>query len=584
MKKVFIIVFAALCLSGCRDRGIDYTEPVYNPDKDRPMDVTTDKARYNPGDEVRFTLDREPDAPLTVRYRHLDELIDEQTVSSAEWTWRPPSTDFTGYLVEVIDDSGDEPKAVCGIGVDVSSDWTRFPRYGFLHRYGTRPQKDIESVVEYLTRNRINAVQYYDWLYAHHTPLAGTPDAPWSEWPDLMNKPISLATVQGFIETGHRHNIASMWYDLCFGALDTWEEDGIELDWFIFNSNSPSRSNINMHRLDAPFRSSIYVTDPSNGQWLDYFSGRVEDVYSVFDFDGYHIDQLGNRGDVYDYDGTRIDLRVGFEAFLKRMKRDFPDRKHAFNAVSRWGAENISAGKPDFFYDEVWDTRDFSDFSDVIFENNALDPGRNSVIASYVNYNISDRSGFVNAPGVLLGDAALFALGGSRIELGEHILTSEYFPKDNLKIDDKLQTALTRYYDFLVAYQNLLRGGGQFNTGQVTVDIPGNMYAIGAWPPKIGEIAVLCKSVGGRQVVHLLNFLNATTLDPRDVNGIQREPRRINSLELSISESSPISKVWVATPDEADGMFAEVEYTQNNGRVVLTLPALKYWTMVVLEK
>ena len=62
-----------------------------------------------------------------------------------------------------------------------------------------------------------------------------------------------------------------------------------------------------------------------------------------------------------------------------------------------------------------------------------------------------------NTPGVLLTDAVIFALGGSHLELGDHMLCREYFPSTALQMNDVLKTAMIRYYDFMTAYQNLLR-------------------------------------------------------------------------------------------------------------------------------
>jgi dextranase len=578
------MVLLVLPLFGSKNYHTDLTESgSARQDGDTVIDIVTDKSRYNPGEEVRFFLSETPTGPLTVRYRWLDSVVKEETISTAEWSWSPPATDFKGYLVEVLQSTGGVEKILCTTGVDVSSDWTRFPRYGFLHYYGTRTESEIRGLMEYLTRHHINGLQYYDWLYDHHRPLAGTPAQPWNEWPDLMNHTIYKSTVDGFINAGHDHNIASMWYDLCFGALDTWPDDGVSLEWFIFNKPEPVIADINRHSLSAPFRSSIYILDPSNAGWLDYFRDRVSDLYKVFDFDGYHIDQLGDRGTVYNYKGGLVDLRNGYEVFLNRMKAEFPEHKHVFNAVSRWGQSNIAAGEPDFFYNEIWDTDDFSNLSDVLFENLALNPAKKSVVAAYVNYDVSNGDGYINTPGVLMGNAALFALGGSRIELGEHMLTSEYFPKNNLKMSAELQTSITRYYDFLTAYENILRDGGVFNTEWVSVAASGS-YLVGTWPPKRGEITKLCKSVGGRQVIHLLNFTNATTLDPRDADGIQSAPESINSLEITVDEVAKVNNVWVATPDADGKMYEEVHFSQQDGKVTLVVPALKYWTMVVLEK
>ena len=65
-----------------------------------------------------------------------------------------------------------------------------------------------------------------------------------------------------------------------------------------------------------------------------------------------------------------------------------------------------------------------------------------------MNYNRADNTGEFNTPGVLLTDAVMFALGGSHLELGDHMLCKEYFPNDNLEMDEesglfRLKSALT---------------------------------------------------------------------------------------------------------------------------------------------
>jgi len=62
----------------------------------------------------------------------------------------------------------------------------------------------------------------------------------------------------------------------------------------------------------------------------------------------------------------------------------------------------------------------------------------------------------------------IVAFGGDHLELGEHMLAQEYFPNENLAMRADLKDALVHYYDFLVAYQNLLRGGGAFDSPAVT--------------------------------------------------------------------------------------------------------------------
>ena len=106
---------------------------VVNVISDLTLELSTDKACYLPGDVVSFTADGTLPADARVRYRRGTEVVEEGNLGGNTWTWTPPSTDFTGYLADVYRTRDDGTQVILGtIGVDVSSDWTRFPRYGFV--------------------------------------------------------------------------------------------------------------------------------------------------------------------------------------------------------------------------------------------------------------------------------------------------------------------------------------------------------------------------------------------------------------------------------------------------------------------
>jgi dextranase len=539
----------------------------------------TDKARYAPNEAVAFTLEHTAPAGSKVRYRHLGAILAEETLTGKSWTWTPPATDFKGYLAEVYQEAAGKEKIIATVAVDVSSDWTRFPRYGFLSEYGVKTVAETNAVIEYLNRHHINSIQYYDWLFDHHKPLAGTASAPAASWPDLINRTNFRTTIDNYIAAAKSRNMASMFYDLCYGALQNAAADGVAESWYLFKDNA--HTNKDKHDLSSPFRSSIYVANPANGEWLDYFSGRIAEVYAGYDFDGFHIDQLGNRGTVYDYSGNTVDMPEGFAAFVQRMSTDFPQKRHAFNAVGGYGKQQTANAGVDFIYSELWgDTPSYADLKTLTEENLRYNSALNCVYAAYMNYDLGKTKSTFNTSGILMTDAVMFALGASHIELGEHILNNEYFPNDNLQPDNTLKAALIRYYDFLVAYQNILRDGGTFNMLNVASSGKTNVVA---WPPQTGKIISLPKKVGNKQVIHLFNFANAAHLQWRDVNGTQPEPQMQQNVSLQINVSQPVAKAWVATPDKEGKMYEEVVLNAGDGNLTVTVPAIKYWTMLVLE-
>ncbi len=542
----------------------------------RTVTVSTDKSAYKPGDTVLFTADKSQKG-LAVRYWHLGELIDEMLLTEGSWSWTVPSKDFQGYMVELVGkDKDGNIKTVGTVGVDVSSDWTRFPRYGFLSKFTDKvADSNIQSVIENLKDYHINGIQYYDWHMDHHHPLAGTPEKPDMDWLDIAGNENCYRVVKGYIDEAHKYNIASMFYDLCYGALNNASEDGVDERWYVFKDKNHQSKDY--HPLNG-WRSNIYLVDPNNQGWLDYFSKQVSDVYKVYDFDGFHIDQLGSRGNRYDYNGATINMTRGFGSFIKRMRQDEPSKKTAFNAVSRYGQSDIAAAGVDFLYNEVW-TTGFDEIKAILDENHRLAPDRNTVLAAYMNYDMNPKSGDFNTSAVLLADAVIFAMGGDHLELGEHMLCSEYFPATNLSMSSELKSSLRNYYDFLTGYENILRDGVQDNDVTVTSDD----MNISKWGPSKGSVNYITKTKDGAQVIHLLNFKNATHLDWRDDQGTQAEPKEMKNVTVKLRSNREVSKVWVASPDYQGGAPVEVAFREVALGIVIDVPYLKYWTMIVVE-
>jgi len=582
LRSVFALA-AGACLfwqcSGSLEPDTDYTElekqlpcsPVL-----RNVTICTDKSAYFPGDKVIFTADKEQKG-LAVRYWHLGKMIHEALVSEKTWTWTAPATDFQGYCIELVGKDKDGVlKSIGTTAVDVSSDWTRFPRYGFLSKFSeTVTDQKIASVIENLKSYHINGLQYYDWHMDHHHPLAGTPENPEMEWQDISGNYNSFRVVSGYISEAHKYNIASMFYDLCYGALSNAPADGVQEEWYAFKDRNHSSKDY--HPLPG-WRSNIYLVDPGNAGWLDYFSKQVSDVYKVFDFDGFHIDQLGNRGQLYNYDGGAIDMTDGYNKFIKRIKSDEPKKKAAFNAVARYGQSRIASGGVDFLYNEVWDTS-FDEIRKTLEENRNVAQDRNSVLAAYMNYNKKPKSGEFNTAAVLLANAVIFAMGGSHLELGEHMLCSEYFPASNLSMSEVLEKSLHHYYDFLVAYENVLRD----NVIDKDVSVSVNGITTEKWGPSRGAVNYLSKGKDDALIVHLLNFRDATHTDWRDDSYNQREPEEMGNLTVSVRTSRDVHKVWVASPDINGGAPQSVSFSSNSMSVSISVPYLKYWTMIVIE-
>ncbi len=581
MKRGIYLYAAFLALLACSNNDDLPGTGSESGQGNKTIQLGTDKACYAPGETVTFTVDKAVSGQVMVRYRHLNTIINEEAAGATTWTWTPPAENFKGYMVDVYEVNGEKEKILGSIAVDVSSDWKRFPRYGFLSHYDKMESSEMEKVMANLNRHHINGVQFQDFHYKHHKPLAGTPESPAANWTDIANRNVEKQTVDKYLATIRQYGMKSMYYNLCFGALKDAAQDGVQEEWYIFKDRNHTQKD--NHALPSNWKSDIYLVNPIRAEWQSYLARQNDDLYKVYNFDGYQIDQLGGRGSVYDYSGNAVNLPQGYLSFIHAMKQAHPTKRLVMNAVSEFGQEQIAQGEVDFFYNEVWgDTPKMTDLVRILEANKGFNPDLQTVFAAYMNYNVADGKGYFNTPGVLLTDAIMFAFGGSHLELGEHMLGKEYFPNNNLEMKPDLKTALISYYDFLVAYQNLLRDGGAFNS--VELSCSNGKMEIAAWPPQSGKVASVGKLVdGNKQVMHLINLSKANNFDWRDIDGSQPEPTIISKAGLKFRTTKPVKKVWAASPDYNSGVAEELEFTQNAVNVTFRLPSMKYWAMIVVE-
>jgi dextranase len=580
--KLLSIVIAGMLLTSCA-KNKSYANPVTPGDSLHHISLSINKAVYNPGESVLFTINPLP-VDARVRYRHLNEILKDEPLQSSTWNWQLPSADYKGYLAEIYTKTGSDEKPLASIGIDVSSNNLYFPRNGFLSAYGPLSNEYMSSVIKTLNRYHINVVQFQDWEYKHHLPLAGTVTNPLDKWKDIANRENSLSTVKQYIDMAHSYNMKTLSYNLIYGALSDAASDGVSDEWYMYQDRQHVTKEV-FGLPKPPFKSDIYFLDPSNKGWQDYIAAKTKEAFEVYHFDGFQVDQVGNRDkNLYTYSGNLLNLAATFKPFLEAMKTQMPGKKLVMNAVNQYGQEiSISKSPVDFLYTEVWAPDEgYKDLARIIRDNDRWSNyTKKTVLCAYMNYNLAEKPGFFNTPGVLLTNAVIFSFGGAHLELGEHMLGKEYFPNNNLQMKDDLKSAMIHYYDFIVAYENLLRDGGDFNT--VSVNCTNGKMSVGAWPPQNGKVAVQGKTIAAKQIIHFINFTNASTFDWRDTNGTQTIPNTIASAAMTVNYTSNATKVWVASPDINFGIPQTLSFTQTGNTVTFTLPELRYWDMVVIE-
>lgn len=586
LNKIYpCLLFGILFLSGCKK---DENTSTGNDNNSSiplsaaaPVNISTDKAVYLPGEQVSFTIDKSVPATCKIRYRHLNETVQESDYKAMDWKWNPPATDFTGYLADIYNIENKREVIYGSIAIDVSSDWKRFPRYGFLSGFPLLNDSQMDGAINNLSRYHINGLQFYDWTEKHHKPLAGTQALPSQNWLDIAGRPTYKSTVEGYITRAHMKGMKAMSYNLCYGSLNDASADGVISEWYMYDDVNHQKKTV--FDIGSFLKSPIYLMDPSNPDWQKYLADRNNEMYSVYGFDGYHIDQLGDWGSKFNYNGATLNVAAAFGSFIAAMKSSRPDKRLVFNSVNQYGQQASIAGSDvDFLYTEVWSPNDtYLSLANILNDNSSFSPGKKSILAAYINYKLADKTGSFNIPSVLFADAVIFAFGGAHLELGEHMLGKEYFPNSNLQMSEELKKSLVAYYDFSVAYQNLLRDGGNFNSPSVSA-ASGGSVPVSTWPPQTGSVSVAGKIAGGKQVLHLINFRTNST-DWRDTDGTKTIPSLIQNLKLEYYSSGTVKKIWFASPDLNSGIAFKLPFQQNGNTVSFIVPSLKYWDMIVIE-
>ena len=596
MKKTFYVLALALACSACGG-GTNNEEPtkpsgggevtsVMHITSDLSWQIVSDKAMYAPGEKIRFEATvGTPDASTHVRYRNGSKVIEDTPLSATTWEWTAPAEDGQGYLVEVYRQRNDTTQQIVGtIGVDVSSDWHLYPRYGFVATFDkSKTNSVIASEMAYLNRCHINGVQFQDWHYKHHWPAPVDKQGNvLGSFTDIANRMNETSVIREYIRVQHSYGMKAIFYNLAFGALDDAKSDGVKEEWYMFKD--ANHSSKDSHVLPSSWKSDIFLTNPGNTDWQAYIAQRNEEVYHNFDFDGYQIDQLGYRGDRYTYTGQKLNFNTAYASFINAMYKAHPAKDLIMNAVSSYCAQAIlQTGHMALAYNETWaDEAEYNNLYQIIKANRNYSSGKaQTVFAAYMDYN-RDNCTF-NIPGVLLTDAVMFAIGGAHLELGDHMLCREYFPYTGVRMSDALKEEIIHYYDFATAYENYLRPVEGDQEVTLTVTDEAKKISFNVWPPKVGKVTTFARQQNGRIVLHLLNFTSADCTSWRDIDGTMPTPRVVKNSRLSVAVTNEVKHVYLASPDYHGGALQELPFKQADGKVSFTVPTLKYWDMLIFE-
>ena len=575
--------------------------------------MTTNKARYNPAEPVKFkvTVTNPNDGILSgnlyLAVNHLGEptgSLSPQRISVPGkssriyvLTWTPLTKDYQGYFVGgVIRSQAGSILARVATAIDVSSSWVKFPRYGFVSEYPQMSRTAVKHELAQLKNYHIDGLQFYDWQWKHDIPLAGTVSHPAASWHDIAGRTNYRQTILNMIQVGHQLGMASFNYNLMYGAWAGYQTDGsgVKSAWGLYYDNGGALQ-VSVSMPAGWSTSAIDVFNPGNSGWRQYILHQEANVFKTYPFDGWQVDQLGNQGTVFDAKGQQVHLQATFTPFLNDAAR-FLRKQIIFNNVGGYGLQSVAAhSNESVAYVECWPNSGqatFNDLKTTIDSINALSKGKKSAIlaayldSTYANSFSGQNPGYFNNAGVLLADATIFASGGDHIELGDNLqmLNAPYFPNHNLIMDAALKEKLLSYYNFMVAYENLLRGG-LVNT-ENSVALHGLKVSQDGLPQTVWAFT---KAGGGYEVIQLINLYRQTTNLWQDSSASTPTPPTFHNVQVKYYVGQEkVQGVYAASPDFQNGAATQLKYTYSVSKgkryISFTVPSLQYWDMIYLKK
>jgi dextranase len=521
----------------------------------RLLDIYPCKGTFRPGEritvEVHFSDSSGGSGHLALTCFHMDKQLKTSRIpftkheghETVPIALEPTSIGVGGYGLRVeAFDSQDKALGSVSTAFDVRDSWIGYPRYGFLTDF--KADRDTEAALQWLARFHINGLQFYDWQYRHDQLMP-----PGEKYIDPLGRELSLDTVAQLIASAHEHGIATMAYLAVYAASLSFAV-GHEA-WRLFDEKGEP----------CAFEDFLGLMNPDpESPWADYLLDQCRHTLDSLPFDGLHIDQYGDPKVAYNANGEAVDLPTAFKAFIQAAKKRFPKGIVTFNAVKNWPIDALAASPQDFLYIELWpETPRYQDVYDVVRIGREKSGGKPVVLAQYIPVD--------QEANILLTDALIFALGGSRIELGEHgrLLSDPYFPKHEA-IPQKFQRELRRYYDFAVRYADLVGPSAEIlDAGDI--DHPG------------GILPILRKN-DSWMALHLINF---TDLEEAVWCRPHPAPRRLQKFDLSIPIDNQVKSVWFVTPDKEGLELEAISLGKRNGRIHLSVPTLDYWTMILIK-
>lgn len=583
------------------------------------INILTKKAMYMPSELIIFDLLLRSDEQGidSVKYeveiyylnKKIETIVGKCPLAKSEnrisISWQAPVDDFKGYLIRaILYDDNENFISESTSAVDVSSTWTKFPRYGYLTNFSSNV--DVKKVIEQMKDWQLNGIEYYDWKYLHHQPIPENGNLSWEDW---AGRKISGDTIKDYINEARARNMSNMSYNMIYGATNNYLEYGIKDAWGLYYAEDHGEEGkhagdrFTFHMGDSPSgQSDLFFFDIENKDWQDYIIEKNIEALEKMGFDGWHGDTVGEWGKMWTYAEIGTDLpgkyvKNDYTTFLNEAKNQLGNYYLSFNPVGAQGLGNVSKSAVDILYAEIWPW-DFNSLGTQFNSYNAIKEeidisrkesgGKSLVVPAYMEYKRAQtvKGKEFNMAAVMLTDAAVYAAGGSRMELGDgnQMLSSEYFPSNSLVMSDEHLKRQKDFQNFIVAYENLLRDG--LEDSKKEISIKDKMVSpVGS----ANKIWAYSKENSDYETIQLINLVGVTKNDWRAEDGIKETPKKMTQLELKFYTKEAVDSAWVTSPDpDYRSVSKQLSIEEGNDEqgvyIKLIIPSLEYWNMIYIKK
>lgn len=524
----------------------------------------------------------QPSSIVKMIIYHQNQILDTQERTAQEtlifrYQLKHIEGIMQGYLIEAqLFDNG-ELLSQAFTACDRAESWKCAPRYGFLSDFSEQESNDFQDVHE-LNKYHLNIIQFYDWAYRHHDFFP-----PQSNFKDIMGKESSIDVVKQKIQYVRQYNMKPFAYGAVYGAESEYEHCS---DYALYDSNKQV-----MKFIDCIYFMDIHKSCGWHQHIIDEYRKAIE-----FGFQGIHMDQYGCLKEAYakKSDGTFVlrELRNDFSELIDDTKDELGDQGVIFNAVNNWPIDTVANAKQDCVYIEVWPPNDtYNDLNNLISNAKRYAPSKQVILSAYLHpfKDHEDKKECENT--ALLTMATIFSSGGFHLLIGEGngVLTEAYYPDYYPVKDNSFLLQLHSYYDFIVAYEELLYDFALVDdtrtyTGGINDDylFDGADFSTVAQPNKVWT---QIKHNKNHKIIHLVNFTDVINMNWNEPK--TSLPRFLQNIAVNALIVEDVESVSLASPDFEHGKSQKLDFAYRNrgdGKraVEFTIPELKVWDMIYI--